>query len=94
MASSDDNLVLLKQIQTLIYAVQDYAQEIQEVGSILQGASDLCKKERQNDTLSVAYASILDKHLGDLATNVFPKLNDLLDGLIEEEKRLIIITQV
>ena len=88
MENSNGNLVKSEQIKKLINAVQEYAHELQETGTLLHKASELCIQEMEGDDLSVGYAQVLDNLLGDLATNVFPKLEDLIDALIEEKKRV------
>ena len=88
MENSNGNLVKSEQISKLINAVQEYAHELQETGTLLHQASELCIQEMEGDDLSVGYAQVLDNLLGDLATNVFPKLEDLIDALIEEKKRV------
>ena len=88
MAENNSSLAKTEQIQKLINAVQTYAHEVQETGTLLNQASELCKSEMENDDLSVAYAQVLEKLLGELAVNVFPRLEALVDGLIAEKRKL------
>ena len=87
------NLIKSEQISKLINAVQSYAHDIQQAGVVLSQASELCRQECSSDDLSVAYTNTLDALLNDLASGVFPKLEELIDGLIEEKKRLDEVTR-
>ncbi len=92
MADGGD-LIKSEQISRLINAVQSYAHDIQQAGVVLSQASELCRQECNSDDLSVAYTNTLDALLNDLASGVFPKLEELIDGLIEEKKRLDEVTR-
>ena len=81
-----------EQIKKLMVAVKEFAIDVQASGTLLQNAAALCMQEMQSDDLSVHYAGALQKLLEDLAQQVFPPLNQLVDDLSAEAARIERIT--
>lgn len=78
----------LDKIMALLKAVREYVVEVKQAGTLLRGAAEECRSECDNDSLSVYYSNRMNQLLDQMANDVIPKCNDLIDNLDAYYKRV------